>query len=749
MRLGYRVDPREDGRGREIEGSFVTLQTGEQPDDRFFDRGRIIVTTYDQVLSGLLCGPYGLSDRLHNINAASVVGALVVFDEFHLMATTLAFLTAAAGLNLFRDLCQSVWMTATATAPLDALLADAVNAVPVPGNTAEVEALLGSLASVTTVRREIVMEPAPLSAHAVIEARRSRASRSGAWKSARASEGSRSIVLLNTVGRAQAMFEELREQLAASDPTPILLHSRFFSEHRRAKESQIREMLGRDAKGSAILVATQVVEAGLDISCDDLHTELCPMNALVQRAGRCARFEREEGTVHVHPLPEVERAWLPYGDIAGEEPAMTRTRDLLARVQRAALHPREAVVWVQEVHATDDEAALRQGWQRRRRTCADRIRRNAIERDPVRVADLIRGEDSDSVRVIVTADEPPERPGDREGLSLSRWSMARLVRETSSTVGWWWDLSGEEAVWQPLRSVADLQRTYVVCLRSAFAAYDAKIGLRIGIAGNEESPGRREPARPGWVPLRAESWADHARAVAAQSIRRLEREAWVASPGGSPQRWEIASAAEGFRRRYGLTPSVLSDAVRFCAILHDLGKLGACWQHWAEAAQRARDPSYVHLTALAHTDFDPESTEDRARERSLGVRRPPHAPASAYYARLFLGPALASVPPERMGEVASACLAAILAHHGGWWPAEFALSVPDLWPGWESVLGGVLGPASFTADHRLLQTHKVEALLNLTVGPDEIEDAWPLVAFLTRMLRLSDQRATAEAGCHE
>lgn len=85
-----------DTRGREIVSPFVTLQTGEQPDDRFFDRGKIIVTTYDQLLSGLLDGPYGLSDRLHNINAATVAGSLVVFDEFHLMEPQRAFLTAAS-----------------------------------------------------------------------------------------------------------------------------------------------------------------------------------------------------------------------------------------------------------------------------------------------------------------------------------------------------------------------------------------------------------------------------------------------------------------------------------------------------------------------------------------------------------------------------------------------------------------------------------------------------------------------------
>lgn len=98
-----------------LNGGCATLQTGEQPDDPFFSRGRIIVTTYDQVLSGLLENPYGLSRGLHNINAAAIAGALVVFDEFHLMPTKKAFLTAVAGMRLFANLCQSVWMTATAS----------------------------------------------------------------------------------------------------------------------------------------------------------------------------------------------------------------------------------------------------------------------------------------------------------------------------------------------------------------------------------------------------------------------------------------------------------------------------------------------------------------------------------------------------------------------------------------------------------------------------------------------------------
>ena len=91
------------------------------------------------------------------------------------------------------------------------------------------------------------------------------------------------------------MFTALEQLLEARNPSieVMLLHSRFFKEDRHRKEEQLRSLFDRNSSGQAILVATQVIEAGLDISCEQLHTELCPMNALIQRSGRCARFEGE------------------------------------------------------------------------------------------------------------------------------------------------------------------------------------------------------------------------------------------------------------------------------------------------------------------------------------------------------------------------------------------------------------------------------------------------------------------------
>jgi hypothetical protein len=262
---------------------------------------------------------------------------------------------------------------------------------------------------------------------------------------------------------------------------------------------------------------------------------------------------------------------------------------------------------VQEVHAAEDERALREGWWLRLETCLQRIEQNAIHRDSKRVADLIRGEDTDSLRVIINeAVHRPESPGQCEGLNLSRRSLYRFFRNSSQSLGWYWDGGNDEDPWKPLQSPADLNRTYVICLFPTIAAYDATIGLRLGVAGTQESPERKDPPRPGYAPLRKEAWAEHAQAVAKEAQKRLEKEHWRNGLLGS-----------GFAQQYGLTPEGLSDAVKTCAILHDFGKLQEGWQQWAEAAQRAQSSTYQHTVPLAHTDFDPEKREDRERERSL------------------------------------------------------------------------------------------------------------------------------------
>lgn len=108
---------------------------------------------------------------------------------------------------------------------------------------------------------------------------------------AKLNDGQRVLVVVNTVSRAQELYEELRS-LVDQNVELLLLHSRFTVWDRQRLEAQIQRSFKNPKKspdGAKILVATQVVEASLDIDADVLFTELAPLDALVQRMGRALR----------------------------------------------------------------------------------------------------------------------------------------------------------------------------------------------------------------------------------------------------------------------------------------------------------------------------------------------------------------------------------------------------------------------------------------------------------------------------
>ena len=107
----------------------------------------------------------------------------------------------------------------------------------------------------------------------------------------KANEGKRILVVLNTVNKAEKVHEEIIGK--NFDGFLDLLHSKFTLNQRRKKESKLEEEFKnpkpQNENTPKILVATQVVEASLDIDADYLFTEICPMDSLIQRMGRVMR----------------------------------------------------------------------------------------------------------------------------------------------------------------------------------------------------------------------------------------------------------------------------------------------------------------------------------------------------------------------------------------------------------------------------------------------------------------------------
>jgi len=99
-------------------------------------------------------------------------------------------------------------------------------------------------------------------------------------------QGFRSImVVLNNVKKAVEAYKSLSEQV--EDWEVYILHSRLPE---RRKEEIIREVKSKLEEGKkVILIATQVVEASVDLDFDAMITEISPIDSQIQRWGRVYR----------------------------------------------------------------------------------------------------------------------------------------------------------------------------------------------------------------------------------------------------------------------------------------------------------------------------------------------------------------------------------------------------------------------------------------------------------------------------
>jgi len=112
----------------------------------------------------------------------------------------------------------------------------------------------------------------------------------------RNSEFRRALVVFNTASEAIEFYRKQLNGLKEFSENTLLIHSRFTEKDREEKVEEIRKL--QKAK-DFIIVSTQVIEAGVDVSSDFMITEISPANSLIQRFGRFLRFGEKEGRIHI------------------------------------------------------------------------------------------------------------------------------------------------------------------------------------------------------------------------------------------------------------------------------------------------------------------------------------------------------------------------------------------------------------------------------------------------------------------
>ncbi|MGD9498122.1 MAG: CRISPR-associated helicase Cas3' [Armatimonadota bacterium] len=248
----------------------------------------ILIGTQDQLLSRALNRGYSMSRYRWPVHFALLNSdCLWVMDEVQLMG---AGLPTTSQLLSFREQfgtngpAGSLWMSATLRTE-DLATVDAPTARELAASTLSLSP--ADLAHPELSRRMSAaktLHALDLSLSASTERSYSQALAEAVIQEHK--PGSVTLVVLNQVRRAQELARALRDQRDWAEGELLLVHSRF----RPAERRTIEERIAADVSaGGRVIVATQAIEAGVDLSARTLFTELAPWSSLVQRFGRCNR----------------------------------------------------------------------------------------------------------------------------------------------------------------------------------------------------------------------------------------------------------------------------------------------------------------------------------------------------------------------------------------------------------------------------------------------------------------------------
>lgn len=282
----------------------------------------IVVGTVDSLVSKALSRGYGISRATYPIDFALVTnGAQWIIDEIQLCAESTTTLRQLAAFTAKFGTAEPFGLTCMSATVPEKLLATVDNPGPVT-DVLQIEAAerTGELAKRLDARRlvrRLVADPGDHKAVAQAVRQRHR-------------PGTLTLVVVNTVDAARQIHAALRGQ---SVPC-MLLHSRFRGVERQTLAKRLMEPPG---EAGQIVVATQVVEAGIDIDSAVLVTEAAPWPSVVQRAGRCNR-KGELDEAELWWVPPAKHLPYPLDDIAASSAELTAlegtsvtSEDLLAR----------------------------------------------------------------------------------------------------------------------------------------------------------------------------------------------------------------------------------------------------------------------------------------------------------------------------------------------------------------------------------------------------------------------------------
>lgn len=728
FRIEY--EKRADSFGRRFKRNLnVRIQTGEHSEDREF-AGDLIFCTIDQFLSSYLTMPYGLPRRLANINAGAFVGSYLVFDEFHLLDPDSTLPSTLYAVKRLSRVAPVLLMTATfSKSVLNALKDELYNAEVVLVDPDEARLIETSFGEKETRQRTWQVAEAQLSASAILE-----------------KHNKRSLAICNTVRRAQELYRELRDSVRGQDIEVLLLHSRFLQEDRQKIEDRIRILFRRgNSEGSVIAIATQTIEVGVDITSETLHTELAPASALIQRAGRCARYAGEQGQVIVYPVDKLS----PYGT---ESENSAWGKEMRIAFEWLKEHSGEVFDFGKEQEFVNAVATPRDESILLKLSAGEPSRTQAIHNVLVG-ADLANAtrllvRDADSKRVLIhpNPDELTLNPYLANGFNLPTktlfgmlkewlerdvnvdWRVRRLIESPDSD-----ESNRTEYGWERLSDSSQLTATQIIVVNPELAGYLKDEGF-ISDKGNtgfiSTMPDIEARADREGFSYHKESYEVHIKRVleAFQDISLKE----------------LIYSAKAVEQAAGWSEGSVMRAVWLACLFHDVGKLSEGWQGWARAYQKQIGMPVPANFAAGHTENEWKNKEHKDAEKAVHKKhpKPNHAGESA----LATAKVIARSFSKAEEGLAKAVLTAVTRHHTPF-ASECKTYVLE-----EQAENHIYATLDFVPKEirqrvnlELLRSESKtlqNSFSNLLIAPDDTF-GWMAYVLLARALRRSDQEGTA------
>ena len=132
------------------------------------------------------------------------------------------------------------------------------------------------------------------------------------------------LIVLNTIKSSKDVYNALKEMGLEGDF--YYLSTSIYPKERLRRIKEINEN-----KNRKIIVSTQLIEAGVDISVDVIYRDIAPLDCINQTAVRCNRHnEGKKGVINVVKLININDKERKYASYIYEKHLITKTEDLLS-----------------------------------------------------------------------------------------------------------------------------------------------------------------------------------------------------------------------------------------------------------------------------------------------------------------------------------------------------------------------------------------------------------------------------------